>query len=133
MTHGWFGVRRAWCSSTPSQLMSGCIGGASPSDAVEFEHPDSVAPKDLVLVLVVEAVEHLLAVLLRVRPSGVGVRIVGLEADVVLTDLVERLHAVTVPREAAEDAVVVVRRRRLRAQTLGVLPRVVLLPHGVGS
>ena len=37
-----------------------------------------------------------------------------------------------VPGEAAEDAVVVVGRRRLGAQALRVLPRVVLLPHGVG-
>ena len=77
-------------------------------------------------------VEDLLAVLLRVRPRRVGVRVVGLEADVVLADLRERVHAVLVPGEAAEDAPVVVGGRRLRAQALGVDPGVVLLPHRVG-
>src|SRR4029079_15669737 len=59
------------------------------SDAVELEHADRVAAQDLVaLLLVLERLEHLLAVLLGVRPLRVGVRVVGLEADVVLTDLV---------------------------------------------
>src|SRR6185436_6761943 len=71
-------------------------------DAVELEHADRVAAQDLVALLVGDAFEHLLAVLLRVRPRRVGVRVVGLEADVVLTDLCERPHTMAVPREAAE-------------------------------
>src|SRR5918994_2090497 len=65
--------------------------GSRESDAVELEHPDGVAPQHLVRDLVVEAGvgDHLLDVVLRVRPRGVGVRVVGLEADVVDSDRLE--------------------------------------------
>ena len=68
----------------------------------------------LYAIVVVEAGEHLLDVLLAVRPRRVGVRVVGLEADVVLADLFERVQPVVVGGEAAEDAAVVVGRRRVR-------------------
>ena len=51
-------------------------------DAVELEHADGVASEHFVGDVVVEVGEHLLDVLVRVRPRRVGVRIVGLETDV---------------------------------------------------
>src|SRR5689334_14523492 len=60
---------------------------------VELEHADGVTAHDLVGLLVGRTFEHLLAVRLRVRPCGVGVRVVGLETDLVFADLVERSNA----------------------------------------
>ena len=57
------------------------------SDAVEVEHPDRVAAQDLVALLVGERRGHPLDLFARERPRRVGVRVVGLEADVVLADL----------------------------------------------
>ena len=56
---------------------------------VEAQHPDGVAADDLVDHVVGEAGHHLLGHLFGVGPGRVGVRVVGLERDVVDTDLVE--------------------------------------------
>ena len=56
---------------------------------IEVEHADRVAPHDLVDALVVDAGHHLLGHLLGVGPGGIGVRVVGLERDVVHAHLVE--------------------------------------------
>src|SRR5262249_26563594 len=61
---------------------------------VEAEHADGVASHDLAHRVVRYSVHELGRHLLRVRPRRVGVRIVGLERDVVDTDLVERVDAV---------------------------------------
>src|ERR1041384_8741871 len=100
--------------------------------AVELEHLDGVAPQHLVGDLLVVAGEHLLDVGLRVRPRRVGVRGVGFEADVVGAGLVDVLLDVTVGGEAAEDASVVIARRRFGDALAGVLPTVVVLPDRVG-
>src|SRR5437588_9838442 len=63
-------------------------------DAVQLQHLDGVASQHLVRHLVVEVGGDLLDVGLRVRPGGVGVRVVDLEADVVAADGVEVLQAV---------------------------------------
>ena len=59
-------------------------------------------------------------------------RVVGLEADVVLAGLFYRLHAVHVVGEAAEDAALVIGRRRLGDRLVGVGPARVVLPRVVG-
>src|SRR5438477_9920160 len=82
------------------------------SGAVELEHLDRVPAQDLVRDLLIEVGEHLLRVLLGRRPRRVRVRVVGLEADVVLADPVERMQTVVVGGEAAEDAPVVIGRGR---------------------
>ena len=58
-------------------------------DPVKLQHLDGVAAQDLVGGLLVKAGAQLLDVGLGVRPRRVGVRVVGLEADVVLADLLE--------------------------------------------
>ena len=68
----------------------------------------------------------------RVGPRRVGVRVVGLERDVVDADPVERLEPVPVLEEAAEDVVVVVGGRRLGHDVLHLAPRPVIAPHVVG-
>ena len=74
------------------------------SDPVELQHPDRVAPQDLVRLLLVEARvrDHLLDVGLGVGPRRVGVWVVGLEADVVDPDLVEVRKPHAVGGEATE-------------------------------
>ncbi len=69
---------------------------------------------------------------LGVRPSRVGVRVVGLEGDVVDTDTLERLEAVPVAEEAAVDLAVVVAGRRLGDDVLDAAPGTVFAPHVVG-
>src|SRR3954447_18837507 len=59
------------------------------SDAIEREHLDRVAAEHLVDDVVGQPGDHLLGVRLAVRPGRVGVRVVGLEADVVLADRLE--------------------------------------------
>ena len=68
----------------------------------------------------------------RVGPRRVGVRVVGLERDVVDADPVERLEPVAVLEEAAEHVVVVVGGRRLGHEVLHAAPRPVVAPHVVG-
>src|SRR5450631_1923968 len=97
----------------------------------ESEHADRVAAADLVDGLVVESREHLLRDLLGVGPGRVGVRVVGLERDVVDTDLVEGLEAVLVAKEAPEDLAVVVGRRGLGDAVTDATPGPMLLPHVV--
>src|SRR5680860_562070 len=120
-------------TATPGGRLIRRAPPARGSDAVELEHLDRVAPQHLVRDLLVDAHQHLLDVLVRVRPRRVGVRVVGLEADVVLADLVERAQTVAVRGEAPEDPPVVVGRRRLGDPLLGVVPAVVLVPDGVGA
>src|SRR4051812_724430 len=74
----------------PSEADDG--SSAVTSRQVELEHADGVAAHDLVDDLVGEARHHLLRDLLRVGPRRVGVRVVGLERDVVDPDAVERLE-----------------------------------------
>src|SRR6476469_5724933 len=106
----------------PNQSSCECVTltDSARSDAVELQHADRVAAPAFVGLLGGYVCENFFAVLLRAWPGGVGVRVVGLEADLVLADLVERAHTVTVPREAAEHAAVVVGRRRLGAQAFRV-------------
>ena len=102
------------------------------SDPIEVEHPDRVPAQHLVALLVGERRGHPLRLLTRERPRRVGVRVVGLEADVVLADRVDRRQAVDVVREAPEDPAVVVGGRRLGDLLLGVRPVRVVLPRVVG-
>ena len=67
-----------------------------------------------------------------VGPRRVGVRVVGLEGDVVDADLVERREPVPVAEEAAEHLAVVVGARRFEDGVLHAGPGPVLLPHVVG-
>src|SRR5581483_4860853 len=115
-----------WACSASKGLKALVIAGGLALDPVELQHLDGVAPQHLVGHLVVEVGGDLLDVRLRVRPRGVGVRVVDLEADVVATDGVEVVQAVVVGGEAAEDATVVVARRGHGNALLGVLPAVVL-------
>src|SRR5437588_1542122 len=74
-----------------------------PLHAVELQHLDGVAPQHLVGHLVVEVGGDLLDVGLRIRPRGVGMRVVDLEADVVAADGIEVVQAVVVGVDGAED------------------------------
>ena len=91
-----------------------------------------VAAHDLVDDVVGEMAHESSRDLLRVGPGRVGVRVVGLEGDVVDADAVERLEPVAVVEEAAVDLAVVVGRRRVRHEVLHAAPRAVLAPHVVG-
>ena len=62
----------------------------------------------LVALLFGQARGHPFDFLVHERPRRVGVRVVGLEADVVLADRVDRLQAVGIVGEAPEDPAVVV-------------------------
>src|SRR5436305_1767745 len=100
-----------WACSASNGLK--VFATAGPLHAVELEHLDGVAPQHLVGHLVVEVGGDLLDVGLRIRPRGVGVRVVDLEADVVAADGIEVVQAVVVGGEAPEAAAVVVGRRWL--------------------
>src|SRR6478735_1836220 len=98
-------LRTRAASSTNSSSSGIVVSPGRCRSAVErqAEHADGVAAGDLVDGLVVEIGDLLLEQLPRVRPRGVGVRVVGLERHVVDTDAVQRLEPVTVAEEAAED------------------------------
>src|SRR4051812_48656632 len=106
---------RAPCSQPPTLAWSAPSEGneRAPLRAVERKHLYGVTAQHLVDHVVREAGNHLLGVGLAVRPRGVGVRIVGLEADVVRADRLEVGKTVLVRGEAAEDARSVVSRRRV--------------------
>src|SRR6266540_705954 len=134
-SHARNSARKASSASEYRRSMARPSGGgpaaATPVE-LQIEHPDRVAAHQLVDNVVGQAVHELLRDLLRVRPRGVRVRIVGLERRVIDTDRLERLDAVTVTEEAAIDLPVVVRRRRLRHDVAHAAPRPVLEPHVVG-
>src|SRR5215216_7986429 len=106
--------------------------GASCSE-VELEHADGVAADELAYDVVGKPGHQLLRHLLRVRPRGVGVRVIGLERRVVDTDRLERFDAVPVPEEAPEHLAVVVGGRRLRHDVAHAAPGAMLEPHVVGT
>src|SRR5689334_22717340 len=99
---------------------------------VQLQHPDRVAPHELVDRLVVEPLHVVLGDGSGLGPGGVDVGVVGFEGGVVDADGVEGGDAVPVTEEAAEDLPVVVRRRRLGYQVLHPAPGPVFLPHVVG-
>ena len=74
------------------------VGDRLRSDAVEIEHPDRVASQDLVPLLVRQRRSHPFGLLAGEGPRRVGVRVVGLEADVVFSDLRDGRHPVDVIR-----------------------------------
>src|SRR6476659_896612 len=86
-----------WACSASNGLK---VFGTGPLHAVELQHLDGVAPQHLVGHRVVEVGGDLLGVRVGVRPRGVGVRVVNLEADVVAADGVEVVQAVVVGGEA---------------------------------
>src|SRR6266702_4806316 len=85
-----------WACSASKGLKVFVTRGLHP---VELQHLDGVAPQHLVGHLLVEVGGDLLDVRLRVRPRGVGVGVVDLEADVVAADGVEVVQAVVVSGE----------------------------------
>src|SRR4051794_21535436 len=119
-------TRAASCTKSSSSGIACPPRGCRSAVERQTEHADGVPARALVDGLVVEIRDLLLEQLPRVRPGGIGVRVVGLERHVVDTDAVQRLQPVPVAEEAAEDLPVVVGGRRLRHHALHATPGAVL-------
>ena len=104
--YSWLGNRLATNARrqvTAEETWEFCLHGLPRLDPIEIEHSDRVAAQHLVELLVGQARGHALDLLAHERPCRIGVGVVGLEADVVLADRIDRCHAVHVVREAPED------------------------------